>query len=161
MAAWHEEWEQVCTLRLQALEQGHPYPPVTLPYLELQPFLPEGLPEDFPPSIDRCAACQNRLEEVSLLAGWQVAGTEAGRLQGRGGASAAGVMGGSQRHQRGKAAQSSVTRCWVASCSNAAAAPPLLFTPTAPLRRQAHAGPFTASLASAVPLPGTGPPDGS
>ena len=82
MAAWHEEWEQVCTLRLQALEQGHPYPPLTLPYLELQPFLPEGLPEDFPPSIDRCAACQNRLEEVSLLAGWQVAGTEAGRWQG-------------------------------------------------------------------------------
>ncbi|KAI7835334.1 hypothetical protein COHA_010764 [Chlorella ohadii] len=67
MAAWHEEWEQVCSLRLQALEQGHPYPPLTLPYLELQPFLPEGLPEDFPPSIDRCAACQNRLEEYLFI----------------------------------------------------------------------------------------------
>ncbi len=91
MAAWHEEWEQVCTLRLQALEQGHPYPPLTLPYLDLQPFLPEGLPEDFPPSIDRCAACQNRLEEVRLQ--W------AGRLQEQrlagciGGASAAGNSG--------------------------------------------------------------------
>lgn len=67
MAAWHEQWELISTLRLQALEQGHPYPPLALPYLDVQPFLPEGLPEDFPPSIDRCAACQKRLDEVRML----------------------------------------------------------------------------------------------
>ena len=64
MAAWHEQWELVLNLWLQALEQGHPYPPLKLPYLEVQPFLPEGLPEDLPPTIDRCAACHSRLEQV-------------------------------------------------------------------------------------------------
>ncbi len=108
MAAWHEGLEQVSTLRLQALEQGHPYPPLTLPCLDLQPFLPEGLPEDFPPSIDRCAACQNRLEEVRL----QWAGRlQEQRLAGRkSGASASGMGACSQRQQRGVAAQPIVSR---------------------------------------------------
>ena len=66
MAAWYRGWEVISILRLEALEQGHPFPPLTLPYLDVQPFLPEGLPQDFPPSIDRCAACQKRLDEVRL-----------------------------------------------------------------------------------------------
>ena len=75
MAAWNEAWQLISTRRLQALEQGQPYPPLTLPYLELH--LPEGLPEDLPPSIDRCATCQKELDEdeVRLRAVW-------GRLQG-------------------------------------------------------------------------------
>ena len=63
-AAWYEQWEQVYRMWLQALEQGHPYPPLKLPYLEVQPFLPEGLPDDLPPNIDRCAACHTRIEQV-------------------------------------------------------------------------------------------------
>ena len=66
-AVWHEQWVRISTLRLQALEQGQPYPPLTLPYPEAQPHLAEGVPLDLPPSIDRCAACQKELEEVS----WQ------------------------------------------------------------------------------------------
>lgn len=64
MAAWQEQWELISSVWLRDLEQGHPYSPLTFPDLELQLYLPEGLPEDFPPSIDRCAACQGRLEEV-------------------------------------------------------------------------------------------------
>ena len=63
-ALWHEQWERVYRLQLEALEQGHPDPPLILPYLDVRPFLPEGMPEDLPPSIDRCADCQRRLEEV-------------------------------------------------------------------------------------------------
>ena len=65
-AAWYEEWVQISTLRLQALEQGQPYPPLTLPYLDVRPYLAEGVPEDLPPSIDRCSACQEELEEVGV-----------------------------------------------------------------------------------------------
>ncbi|PSC74214.1 hypothetical protein C2E20_2651 [Micractinium conductrix] len=65
MAAWNEAWQLISTRRLQALEQGQPYPPLTLPYLELH--LPEGLPEDLPPSIDRCATCQKELDEDEYL----------------------------------------------------------------------------------------------
>ena len=61
-AAWHEAWEMISSRRLEALEQGHPLPPLTLPYLELR--LPEGMPEELPPSIDRCSDCQERLEDV-------------------------------------------------------------------------------------------------
>lgn len=68
MAEWYDQWELINTLRLQALEQGHPYPPLTLPRLDLQLHLPEGVPEDLPPSFDRCAACQSRLEEVGARA---------------------------------------------------------------------------------------------
>lgn len=80
MAAWYAEWERITTLRLQALEQGQPFPPLTLPYLELQPFLPEGVPEELPPSIDRCTACQQRLEEVRVrrLVGVREGGGAAG-----------------------------------------------------------------------------------
>ncbi|PRW56998.1 D-alanyl-D-alanine dipeptidase [Chlorella sorokiniana] len=66
-AAWHEEWVRISTLRLQALEQGHPSPPLTLPHLDLQPHLAEGVPEDLPPSIDRCAACQEALDKHLFL----------------------------------------------------------------------------------------------
>ncbi|PRW44894.1 DNA helicase exodeoxyribonuclease subunit A [Chlorella sorokiniana] len=62
-AAWHEQWAQISTLRLQAWEQGQPAPPLTLPYLDVQPHLAEGVPLDLPPSIDRCAACQDKLEK--------------------------------------------------------------------------------------------------
>lgn len=70
-AVWNEQWEAVSTLRLQALEQGQPYPPLTLPWLEVQPYLPEGVPEELPPSIDRCAACQKQLDEVRRLLAWR------------------------------------------------------------------------------------------
>ncbi|PRW56675.1 D-alanyl-D-alanine dipeptidase [Chlorella sorokiniana] len=62
-AAWHEEWVRISTLRLQALEQGHPYPSMTPPHLDVQPYLAEGVPLDLPPSIDRCAACQDELDK--------------------------------------------------------------------------------------------------
>ena len=65
-AAWHEEWVRISILRLQALEQGQPYPPLTLPYVDVRPYLAEGVPEDLPPSIDRCSACQEELEEVGV-----------------------------------------------------------------------------------------------
>ena len=129
MAAWHEELEQVSTLRLQALEQGRPYPPLTLPCLDLQPFLPEGLPEDFPPSIDRCAACQNRLEEVRLQ--W------AGRLQeqrlagSKSGASAAGMGACCQQQQPGTAA-GQLSPVSPAAGYKLLHRGPLLFTPACP-----------------------------
>jgi hypothetical protein len=62
-AVWYDEWILISTLRLEALEEGHPYPPLTLPHLEVQPHLAEGVPEELPPSIDRCAACQKELNE--------------------------------------------------------------------------------------------------
>ncbi|KAL4447520.1 hypothetical protein ABPG75_004739 [Micractinium tetrahymenae] len=73
-AAWNEAWELISTRRLEALEQGQPYPPLTLPYLELH--LPDGMPEELPPSIDRCSACQSMLDQYLYLerkmrtAGW-------------------------------------------------------------------------------------------
>lgn len=67
MAAWHHEWEWIDTLRLQALEHGHPPPPLTLPYFQVHPYLlPQGLPEQVLPSYDRCEACQRTLDEVRL-----------------------------------------------------------------------------------------------
>lgn len=78
-AAWNEDWELISTRRLEALEQGHPLPPMTLPYLELQ--LPEGMPEELPPSLDRCSACQGMLDEVRLCGLWQPL---CSRLQGQG-----------------------------------------------------------------------------
>ena len=68
-AAWIEAWGVVSGLRLEALELGHPPPPLTPPYLELH--LPEGLPEELPPSFDRCSACQGLLDEVRLGGCWQ------------------------------------------------------------------------------------------
>ncbi|KAL4444303.1 hypothetical protein ABPG75_012040 [Micractinium tetrahymenae] len=61
-AAWIDAWELISTRRLEALEQGQPHPPLVLPYLELH--LPEGMPEELPPSIDRCSACQNMLDRA-------------------------------------------------------------------------------------------------
>ncbi|KAL4441507.1 hypothetical protein ABPG77_002011 [Micractinium sp. CCAP 211/92] len=62
--AWFTAWEYITSRRLEALEQGHPYPPLILPHLELQ--LPDGLPEEPPPSIDRCSACQQMLDQARL-----------------------------------------------------------------------------------------------
>ncbi|KAL4444327.1 hypothetical protein ABPG75_012064 [Micractinium tetrahymenae] len=64
-AAWHEAWELIASSRLEALEQGQPYPPLVLPYLELH--LPEGMPEELPPSTDRCSACQSMLDRYLYL----------------------------------------------------------------------------------------------
>lgn len=61
-AAWNEQWEMVSPRRLEALEQGHPLPPLTLPYLELR--LAEGVPEELPPSLNRCSACQDLLDKL-------------------------------------------------------------------------------------------------
>ena len=67
-AAWHNAWALISTLRLEAMEQGHPKPPLVLPYLDVQPHLAEGVPEELPASsIDRCAACQKELQEVRRL----------------------------------------------------------------------------------------------
>ena len=67
-AAWHDAWALISTLRLEALEKGQPKPPLVLPYLEVQPHLAEGVPEELPASsMDRCAACQKELEEVRRL----------------------------------------------------------------------------------------------
>ena len=63
-APWFEACAFLSMRRLQALEQGLPYPPEILPRLELH--LPEGMPEELPPSIDRCAACQQKLDQVRL-----------------------------------------------------------------------------------------------
>lgn len=64
-AAWYEEWAVIYALRLQAVEQGHPKPPLVLPHLDVQPYLAEGVPAELPASsIDRCAACQKELDEV-------------------------------------------------------------------------------------------------
>ncbi|PRW45183.1 hypothetical protein C2E21_6237 [Chlorella sorokiniana] len=62
-AAWYEQWARISTLRLQAVEEGHPAPPLILPYLDVQPHLAEGVPLDLPLSIDRCAACQDELDK--------------------------------------------------------------------------------------------------
>ncbi|KAL4444300.1 hypothetical protein ABPG75_012037 [Micractinium tetrahymenae] len=64
-AAWNEAWELLSIRQLQALEQGQPCPPLILPRLELH--LPEGMPEELPPSIDRCSACQKMLDEYLYL----------------------------------------------------------------------------------------------
>ncbi len=63
-AAWFTAWEYITCRRLEALEQGHPHPPLILPHLDLR--LPEGLPEELPPSIDRCSACHQMLDQVRL-----------------------------------------------------------------------------------------------
>lgn len=79
-AAWNEQWEMVSSRRLEALEQGHPLPPLTLPYLELR--LPEGVPEELPPSLNRCSACQDLLDKVRVggtLTGWVSRSYGAGR----------------------------------------------------------------------------------
>lgn len=75
-AAWFAAWEFISSSRLEALEQGHPYPPLILPRLELH--LPEGLPEEPPPSIDRCTACQRMLDQVRS---GHLAAVHRGRLQ--------------------------------------------------------------------------------
>ena len=62
-----EAWAQQSTVRLQALQEGRPPPPAPPPRLELD--LPAGLPQELPPSIDRCAVCQEHLEHVSCR-GW-------------------------------------------------------------------------------------------
>lgn len=64
-AAWYTAWELITALRLEAVEQGHPYPPLILPHLEVV-SLPGGLPVEPEPSIDRCSACQTLLDEVRL-----------------------------------------------------------------------------------------------
>ena len=67
-AAWYHAWALISTLRLEALEQGQPKPPLVLPYLEVQPHLAEGVPEELPASsMDRCAACQQELDSVRRL----------------------------------------------------------------------------------------------
>lgn len=68
-AAWINDWVTIFALRLAALEQGHPKLPLVLPYLDVQPYLAEGVPAVLPASsIDRCAACQKALEQVRPLA---------------------------------------------------------------------------------------------
>ena len=68
LAARFEAWALISTLRLEALEQGQPKPPLVLPYLEVQPHLAEGVPEELPASsMDRCAACQQELDSVRRL----------------------------------------------------------------------------------------------
>lgn len=61
---WFTAWEYITCRCLEPLEQGHPHPPLILPHLDLR--LPEGLPEELPPSIDRCSACQKMLDQVRL-----------------------------------------------------------------------------------------------
>ena len=51
-AAWHEAFRTGTHQQLQAAEQGDPDPPMPAPPFELQ--LPEGVPEEMPPSVDRC-----------------------------------------------------------------------------------------------------------
>jgi len=66
-AAWFEAWALLSTRRLEALEEGRLCPVVSLPCLQLEPHLPDGMPEELPPSIERCSVCQQKLEQVR---GW-------------------------------------------------------------------------------------------
>ncbi len=67
-AAWYEACSLRASQQLQVVEQGEPLPELPLPPFELQ--LPEGVPEEPPPSVDRCSRCQTLLDHVSVLDCW-------------------------------------------------------------------------------------------
>ncbi|KAL4421158.1 hypothetical protein ABPG77_000793 [Micractinium sp. CCAP 211/92] len=60
MAAWYECWEHITSQQLQAVRRGEPPPAMPFPHFELQ-LLP-GVPEQLPPSVDRCFRCQHNLD---------------------------------------------------------------------------------------------------
>lgn len=64
-AVWYEASSVRASKQLQAVEQGEPVPAMPLPPFEVQ--LPEGVPEELPPSVDRCSSCQDLLDHVRLL----------------------------------------------------------------------------------------------
>ncbi|KAL4419500.1 hypothetical protein ABPG77_002286 [Micractinium sp. CCAP 211/92] len=59
-AAWYEAASLRASQQLQMVEEGDSEPAMPLPLFELQ--LPEGVPEELPPSLDRCSSCQNLLD---------------------------------------------------------------------------------------------------
>ncbi|KAL4420889.1 hypothetical protein ABPG77_001230 [Micractinium sp. CCAP 211/92] len=59
-AAWYDSWEQITSQQLQAVQRGEPPPALPVPPFELQ--LPPGVPEQLPPSVDRCSRCQHNLD---------------------------------------------------------------------------------------------------
>ncbi len=67
-AALFQGWVRLSAEYLKALQAGQLLPPAPLPRLELQ--LPAGVSQEVPPSIDRCTACQDKLDTVSRGAAW-------------------------------------------------------------------------------------------
>ncbi|KAL4423334.1 hypothetical protein ABPG77_006129 [Micractinium sp. CCAP 211/92] len=59
-AAYYESWEQITSQQLQAIQRGEPAPAMPVPRFELH--LPPGVPEQLPPSVDRCSRCQHNLD---------------------------------------------------------------------------------------------------
>ncbi|KAL4451754.1 hypothetical protein ABPG75_007416 [Micractinium tetrahymenae] len=59
-AAWYKAWELITIEQLQVVEQGKPPPAMPVPPFKLR--LPEGVPEQLPPSTDRCSRCQHYLD---------------------------------------------------------------------------------------------------
>ncbi|KAL4451744.1 hypothetical protein ABPG75_007408 [Micractinium tetrahymenae] len=64
-AAWYKAWEMITIEQLQVVEQGEPAPALPLPPFKLR--LPEGVPEQLPPSTDRCSRCQHCLDHYLHL----------------------------------------------------------------------------------------------
>ena len=60
--AMNEALARECTVHLQALQEGRPPPPA--PAARFKLHLPAGVPQELPPSIERCAKCQGHLEDV-------------------------------------------------------------------------------------------------
>lgn len=60
--AMNEAAARECTVHLQALLEGRPAPPA--PAARFKLHLPAGVPQELPPSIDRCAKCQGHLEDA-------------------------------------------------------------------------------------------------
>ncbi len=72
-AAWYDSWEQITSQQLQAVQRGEPPPALPVPPFELQ--LPPGVPEQLPPSVDRCSRCQHNLDYVCGLGlAWRLRG---------------------------------------------------------------------------------------
>ncbi len=64
-AAWYECLKQITSQQLQAVQRGEPAPALPVPRFELH--MPPGVPEQLPPSMDRCFRCQHNLDYVRGL----------------------------------------------------------------------------------------------